>query len=275
MEKVLFEGNRIISLGSVDGEEDLKPKGVININPPPMDGSCDCCGRARSELKHFSNIDGDLCRKTFRPYGLVTDVVHDINVEFFDKCITHEDYQKAEENLVQKYGEIKAGRIMNLKYAAGHLHRSFECMDCICLNDFQYFERCIHYFDQLERCDCCGRNLGELSPFIEGDPVMDYFNGKLLAKRYRQNVPPTEGVNKMMDEFFGNCITYEDHEKAQEELIQKYGLEEAQKLWTFAFYLDDLFKKSWECKDCIALDTHQYFEKKMAQESDSGHDSPG
>ena len=56
---------------------------------------------------------------------------------------------------------------------------------------------------------------------------------------------------------------------------EKYGLEEAQKIWAFAYYLDGLFKPSWECRNCVALDTHQYFEKKMAQESDSGHDNSG
>jgi hypothetical protein len=274
MQKSLFEVNGISSLGSADGE-DLTPKDAINTTPPPDEYCCDCCGRPESELKPFSNIEGDLLRKTFRSYGLFIDVVHNINIKFFDKCITHEDKQKAMKKLVQKYGKTKAERIINLEYAAAHLLKSFECIDCISLNNFQYFERCIHNFDQLERCDCCGRHLCELSPFIEGDPVMDYFNGKLLARRYRPDAPPIEGLNKMMDEFFGNCITYEDHEKAQEELIQKYGLEEAKKLWTFAFCLDDLFKKSWECKDCIALDTHQYFGKKVAQESDSTHNSSG
>jgi len=39
--------------------------------------------------------------------------------------------------------------------------------------------------------------------------------------------------------------------------------------------LDRIFIISWECKDCIVLATAQYFKKKMAQEPDSGHDSPG
>jgi len=58
----------------------------------------------------------------------------------------------------------------------------------------------------------------------------------------------------------------------ESDLIQRYGEEEAQKLWTFAFSLDGLFKHS---EECVGLDTGQYFEKKMAQEPDRGHDSPG
>ena len=30
----------------------------------------------------------------------------------------------------------------------------------------------------------------------------------------------------------------------------------------------------WACRECIVLDTHQYLEKKMAQESDGAHDRP-
>jgi hypothetical protein len=74
MQKLLFEGNGITSLGSVDGEEDLKPKGGININPSPSDGRCDCCGRHLSELRPFGkagdplvgDFDGFLLLKTHR-----------------------------------------------------------------------------------------------------------------------------------------------------------------------------------------------------------------
>ena len=151
---------------------------------------------------------------------------------------------------------------------------SRECSDCICLDEYAFRERYFDSEDPPEMCDCCRKLLGELKPFTEGDPVMDHFNGKLLARRYRPDATPTEESNKIMDEFFGNCITYEDCAKAQRGLIQKYGMEEGYKLWTFAFFLDGLFKDSWECRNCIVLDTHQYLEKKMAQESDSGHDSP-
>lgn len=111
------------------------------------------------------------------------------------------------------------------------------------------------------RCVKLAKYLGELKPFTEEDPVMDYFNGKLLARRYRPDAPPTEEVNKIMGEFFGDCMTYEDCAKAQRKLIQKYGMEEGYKLWTFVFYLDGSFQSSWECKECIVLDTAQYFEK--------------
>ena len=38
MTEVLFNGNGVISLGSIDGKEDLELRPGININPPPHDG---------------------------------------------------------------------------------------------------------------------------------------------------------------------------------------------------------------------------------------------
>lgn len=223
----------------------------------------------------MGDFDGALLLRIYRPTVPRNKVVERIYEEFFENCPTEKDFQKAKEKLAQKYGEKQAEYIINWVHISGSIGSSWECRDCICLDDYEFEERCIYNWKQPERCDCCGRHLDELRPFTEGDPVTDYFNGKLLARRDRPDAPPTEEVNKIMDEFFGSCITYEDHQKAKEKLIQKYGEEEAENLWTFAFFLDGLFKPSWECKDCIVLDTHQYFEKKMAQEPDSGHDSPG
>ena len=275
MNKIQFEDETAFGLESIDEEEDLKPKDGININPPPNEMRCDCCRRPLSELEPFSDFDGDLLRKTYRPFAPYNGIIHKIYDEFFGKTTTEKDFQKAKEKLTQKYGEERAERIVCWEQFSACVSASLECRDCICLNDDEFYERSIDNLDPPERCDCCGRHLGELKPFTEGDPVASYFKGKLLARRYRPDVPPNEGVNKMMNEFFEKCLTYEDHEKAQEELIQKCGREEAFELYTFAFILDRIFIISWECKDCIVLATAQYFKKKMAQEPDSGHDSPG
>ena len=283
MQKTLFEENGITSLLRVDGDEDLKLRPGININAPPSEGRCHCCGRHLSELKPFGkagdplvgDFDGALLLKNFRPDAPHNEVVERIYEEFFGNCHTDQDYQKAKEKLVQKFGEKKAEYIVNWTMISGSVGSSWECRDCICLDDYEFDARHADSLDPPGRCDCCGRHLGELKPFTEGDPVMDYFNGKLLARRERPCAPPTDESNKIMDEFFGDCITYEDHQKAKEKLIQKYGEEEAEKLWTFAFFLDGSFQSSWECTDCIGLDTHQYLEKKMAQEPNSGPDSPG
>ena len=273
MSELLFEVNGISSLGSVDGE-DLTSKDLINTIPPPDEDGCDCCGRPLSELTPFDGpfIEGALLAEFVRRDAPYNEFVERINVEFFGNC---SDFQKAKEKLVKKYGEEKAKYIINWDIISNSISSSRECRDCIVLDDYEFLERRIDSRDPPKRCECCGRHLGELKPFTEGDPVMDHFNGKLLARRNRPDAPPTEGVNTMMDTFFGNCITYEECNEALEKLFQKLGEEEAEKLWTVAFFLDPIFKSTWECKNCIVLDTHKYFEKKIAQESGSRHDSPG
>jgi hypothetical protein len=54
MGRIFIESPKLISRESVDCEEDLKlvPR-KINLNPPPEDGRCECCGRHISELKPF------------------------------------------------------------------------------------------------------------------------------------------------------------------------------------------------------------------------------
>ena len=309
MQQKLFEGNGIVNekdlkpkggininpmpmdtmvtsirnLGSISKEEDLKVRPGINLNPPPSDGRCDGCGRLLSQLKPFGkagdplvgDFDGALLVKKYRAFAPRTTFYETIWDEFFRNCSTASDFQKAEEKLAQKYVGKNANNIIGYIEAASFVSASWECRDCIVLGGCEFAEKSRDYREQPERCDCCGRLLGGLKPFTERDPVARHFNGKQLARRYRPDALPTEEVNKMMDELFGNCITYDDHDEACGKLIQKYGREEALKLWTFAFFLDGSFQSSWECRDCIALDTHQYFGKKVAQQQDSGPDSPG
>ena len=46
MSQIIINENGITSLGSIDKEEDIKAKPGININPPPQNGECECCGRS-------------------------------------------------------------------------------------------------------------------------------------------------------------------------------------------------------------------------------------
>jgi hypothetical protein len=56
MSEIIIKDDWAISLGTVESEEDLKTiPGVSNINPPPQDGRCDCCGRHISELRPFGD----------------------------------------------------------------------------------------------------------------------------------------------------------------------------------------------------------------------------
>ena len=78
MSEILINENGVISMGSVDSEEDLKTKpGLINLNPPPQDGNCSCCGRPISELKPFGgpgdplvgDFTGAYLVKKYRSFG--------------------------------------------------------------------------------------------------------------------------------------------------------------------------------------------------------------
>jgi hypothetical protein len=281
MQKSLFEENVITSLGSVD-EEGLNNKGGNNTKPSPNEDCCSCCGRPLSELTPFGksgyplkgNYEGQLMLITTRPFVPFYDILETIYYNFTKNCSTDEDFQKAEEKLVRKYGEKK---VEFIKFMIAHIcvepDDSLECRDCIVLDDYEYYDRLADRH-QPERCDCCGRLLGELKPFTAGHPVASHFKGKLLTKRYRPETSVIEDA-KILNEIWGNCITYEDRRNAREKLIPQYGEEEAMVLWIFAFFLLGQFKKSWECTDCIALDSRQYLEKKLAKESVSAHDSSG
>ena len=73
----IIDNNGVVSLGSISSETDLKEKARININPPPEDGRCDCCGRHISELTPFGkagdplvgDFDGELLIKKLRAVG--------------------------------------------------------------------------------------------------------------------------------------------------------------------------------------------------------------
>jgi hypothetical protein len=150
MSELLFKGNGITSLGSVDGEEDLKPiPGKININPPPSNGRCDGCGRHLSELKPFGkagdplvgDFDGALLVKSFRPDAPPNEEVDKIWEEFFGECHTQDDYNEAKEKLIQTYGEEKALQLEDYKSASETVGKAWLCRDCIILEDDEYFKK--------------------------------------------------------------------------------------------------------------------------------------
>ena len=95
---------------------------------------------------------------------------------------------------------------------------------------------------------------------------MGDFDGALLVKTGRPTGPPDEEAENIIEEYFGNFETNDELEEARKMLIQKYGEEKALDLELRASAAG-LFGKSWECRDCIVLDVHEYFEKLVAQYS--------
>ena len=150
MSEVLFEGNGVTSLLSVDGEEDLKPKAGINMNPPPEVERCSYCGRHISELKPFGkagdplvgDFDGALLVKTYRNDAPYTGVIDEIYFEFFGDCFTDRDFQNAYEKLVKRYGEKKARYLINWSQLSGHIGSGWQCRECACMDDYEFHEGC-------------------------------------------------------------------------------------------------------------------------------------
>lgn len=146
----LFEGIVFTNLERIDGEEDLKLGSGININVPPPDGRCQCCRRHINELRPFGktgdplveDFDGALLVKTFRRHSLPPDKkTKQLYNRFFGDCVTEDDYDIAMKLLVHEYGENDA-KIIELRVQEhGSVGKSWECRDCIILDQFEYFEK--------------------------------------------------------------------------------------------------------------------------------------
>jgi hypothetical protein len=136
------------SLGAISKEEDLKLSRRFQINPPPEDGCCDVCGRHMSELTPFGgpgdpllgDFSGELLVKIWRRMG-----------PYDEKA--HKAWQEAEAQtgaigldevlpwLITKYGKERAEKISLLVEAWDQTGASWECRDCIILDDDEYFEK--------------------------------------------------------------------------------------------------------------------------------------
>jgi hypothetical protein len=132
----------------VMGPEDLKPRRGINIEPPPSDARCDCCGRHISELTPFGGrgdpMAGDLSgvllnkmyRRTIQPDEEVLKAWHEA-----EKRYKADGYDNSYEWLKAKYGQEKAHELVELDAACSQIGASWECRDCAILYTDEYFEK--------------------------------------------------------------------------------------------------------------------------------------
>jgi hypothetical protein len=149
MGRIFMESPKLISRESVDCEEDLKlvPR-KINLNPPPEDGRCECCGRHISELKPFGgpgdplvgDFSGAYLIKKFR-----SDLPPDREAYLALKVAIKDCYDQVGEDdmrkvLTAKYGR-KKGKYYYEKLQPVSVGKSWECRDCACLDEFEYFEK--------------------------------------------------------------------------------------------------------------------------------------
>lgn len=163
MTEILFLGNGIISMEAISNDEDLLPTGHISINPPPKDGRCYVCGKNINELKPFGgprdplvgDFTGNLLVKTFRPICPYDEEAYRAMKEYEKECVIkskqpigeglslveHEEREDALEWFVKKFGKGKGEQLFWTAHGCGSGGSSWECRDCIVLDDDEYFER--------------------------------------------------------------------------------------------------------------------------------------
>ena len=148
MAEILFEGNGIISISSVESEEDLKPRLGMNINPPPKDGRCMCCNRHINELKPFGkggdqllgDFDGSFLVIRWRHEGPFDEAAESAMKEAL-RCYKDEGFEYASDWLISKYGLERGDQLAFSAQLHGIIRSSWECRDCIFLKEDEYFAK--------------------------------------------------------------------------------------------------------------------------------------
>jgi hypothetical protein len=148
MAQILINENGVISLGSIDGEEDLKLKPGMNINPPPEDGRCNCCGRHISELKPFGgpgdplvgDFTGAYLVKKWRPSGPY-DKKAEVAAKEAYECYSKDGFEDPLDWMVKKYGKNKGEWLYYTDMMYNQIGSSWECRDCCALNTNEYYEK--------------------------------------------------------------------------------------------------------------------------------------
>jgi hypothetical protein len=149
MAEILIQKNGTVSLGSVESEEDLKPRPGCNINPPPSDGRCECCGRHIKDLKPFGeqgvpsggNFNSPYLMTKIRPAGPYDQEAENLYRVWFENCESAEEYSRRDAELVRKYGEKEVDRVTIRAETAMLTWPSRECRDCFILDDDEYFAK--------------------------------------------------------------------------------------------------------------------------------------
>ncbi len=144
----IIDNNGIVSLGNISNKNDLNSEAKININPPPGDGRCQCCGKHISELTPFEktgdplvgDFEGELLVKNFRRSGpnddeasKVWDTVHELMETFGNEGDDPYDW------IISIYGKEKGEQYCWSLEAYHQIGKSWECRDCIVLDEDEYF----------------------------------------------------------------------------------------------------------------------------------------
>jgi hypothetical protein len=148
MSTTIIKENGMISLGSIESEQDLPPGEGVYINPPPQNGRCYCCGRHISELTPFEeaeepllgDFDGAYLVKTWRragPYDGEAESAAEEAIQSFSE----KGNQSPLEWMIDRFGKEKGERLWYTAQAFDCLCADWLCTDCIGLGEDEYFER--------------------------------------------------------------------------------------------------------------------------------------
>ena len=136
----------------IKNEDDLKLKPGQNINPPPGDGRCDCCGRHISELKPFGgpgdplvgDFTGAFLVKGYRNLGFYNEEGDKAQKEAA-KCYIADGFGNIYDWMIYKYGIEKGEDLYYANEGYNQYGSSWECRDCMVLDMKEYFKKLEHW----------------------------------------------------------------------------------------------------------------------------------
>jgi hypothetical protein len=146
MEKELFETSTCVFLGCINSEEYYLKSlpDIARFDFPPEDGRCMCCGKYIRKRKpsgkagnpRVGNSDGDYLIKRWRErLGPFDEQVSYAYGEACERCPEDEDPKSW---LIDQFGQEEAERISSVALAFGNPGSSWECRDCVILDDDEY-----------------------------------------------------------------------------------------------------------------------------------------
>jgi len=138
---------KIVTEGEKEMSNSIKPEQII-INGPPRDDRCQCCGKHISELKPYGgpgdplrgDFSGATLVKNYRPFAPHNEEAEKA-VEEAEACCGVEDYDAVNQWLINKYGREKTEEFWSAIEASSLIEKSWECRDCFCLYEDEYFEK--------------------------------------------------------------------------------------------------------------------------------------
>jgi hypothetical protein len=144
----LAPGKGGIRVGSIESEADLNLRPGVNINPPPRDGKCQCCGRHISELKPYGkagdpllgDFGGGLLVKRWRHEGPFDEAAESAMEEAL-RCYKDEGFEYASDWLMSKYGRERGDELAFRAQLHGSIRSSWECRECIVLDEDENFAK--------------------------------------------------------------------------------------------------------------------------------------